>query len=159
MTATRRIKWALLLPLVAAVLLLGAGCASPAPPSPKTPPPQRDIQAEVLSEFEHSVAAWNTGNLDGFMAIYADNATFAMRDHFLMGAAAIRSYYAPRFAAGADRGVLTMQELNVDVLAPDVVLVRGLYQSRLDTEVTRGTTSLVLHHILNHWRIIHDHST
>jgi uncharacterized protein (TIGR02246 family) len=138
-------------------LVYATGCASP--PAVKSLPP-RDIGAEVRAEFERSVAAWNAGNLDGFMAIYAEDATFALRDSFLTGAPAIRAFYAPAFAPGGDRPRLTMEELTPEVLALDVVLIRGIYRTNAGRElIGRGTTSLILRHLAGRWRIIHDHST
>ena len=138
-------------------LLLSSGCASP--PAPPPEPHPRDFRAEVVAEFERSISGWNSGDLDAFMAIYAMDATFTMRDSFVRGYPAIRKYYAPQFGPGASRGVLTFDEFNMEVLSPDTVLVRAVYQNRQNGETSRGTTTLILRHAANHWRIIHDHST
>jgi uncharacterized protein (TIGR02246 family) len=145
-----------LLSILAWTVLLG-GCASPpAPP----PPPVRNLAAEVAAEFDKSVAGWNVGNLNAFLSIYADDATFAMADGYLHGRAAIHDYYAPLFARGATRDALEIEQLDVEVLSPDLVLVRGIYSNNRNHETTRrGTTSLILRYSLGHWRVIHDHST
>ena len=141
-------------------LTLFAGCAGPRTAKEPTPPlPPRNIQAEVNAEFLRSTAGWNMGSLDIFMAIYAEDASFAMRDSFIQGYPSIRAYYAPLFLPGAARGELQLEPLNIEVLAPDIVLVRGVYHSTLNGEVKTGTTTLIMRNIGNHWRIIHDHST
>ncbi len=140
-----------------AIIFCQIGCAS-APPR-RTPPP-RTLAADVVAEFERSVAGWNAGRLDQFMAIYAEDATFSMKESFLQGYAAIRNYYAPQFVPGAERPSLVLEEFHVEVLSLDVVLVRGVYRNSLNLQVLgRGTTSLILRHMDGHWRIIHDHSS
>ena len=140
--------------LVLAGLL--AGCAS----APKKAPLPRNLALEVRTVFEESVAAWNAGNLNGFMSLYAENATFALPDSFLLGRAAIQEFYAPLFQPGATRDTLTFDEFNAEVLAQDVVLVRALYRNTLNGQMTRrGTTTLVFRFMVNRWWIIHDHSS
>jgi uncharacterized protein (TIGR02246 family) len=115
---------------------------------------------EVRAAFEQSVAAWNTGSLNGFMALYAENATFALPDSLLLGRAAIQEFYAPLFQPGATRDTLAFDEFNVEVLAPEVVLVRAVYRNTQHGQlVRRGTTTLVFRYIVNRWLIIHDHSS
>lgn len=152
-------RWTPVQVLLLSCLLGLAGCAS-APKTPASPdPPPRYIPAEVAAEFERSVAGWNSGRLDAFVSVYAENATFALKDSYLQGVAAIREYYAPQFRPFAARGTLVLEELNVEVLSPDLVLVRGVYRNTQGGEVNRGTTTLVMRYFLGHWRIIHDHST
>jgi uncharacterized protein (TIGR02246 family) len=140
--------------LLTTLVLLEAGCASQ-PVQP--PPPARNLRTEVIAELERAVAAWNTGDLNGFIALYDDDATFSLADSFLQGRAAIREFYAPLFQPGATREALSFDQFDVEVLSLDVVLVRGIYRASQRTEtVRRGTTTLILRRVLNHWRIIHD---
>ena len=68
--------------------------------------------------------------------------------------------WKPQFLPGAIRGSLAFEQLDVQVLALDLVLVRGIYRNRLaEGEPIRGTTSLLMRHISGRWRIIHDHSS
>jgi uncharacterized protein (TIGR02246 family) len=95
-----------------------------------------------------------------FLGIYAEDATFALRDSFLQGYAAIRAYYAPRFLPGAERGLLRFDEIHVDLLGLAYVIVRAIYQNQPNQgEPIRGTTTLILRHMDGRWRIIHDHSS
>jgi len=146
-------------PTVAAVSLglFLLGCSS----TPKNPPPiPRNFIAEVQAEFRESVAAWNGGDLNAFMGLYAEDATFSMGDSYLLGRQAIRDYYAPLFAPGAARDGLDFDELNVVVLCPEVVLVRALYRNTQGGQIVRrGTSTLILRFVLDRWLIIHDHSS
>ena len=46
-------------------------------------------QGQVMAAMEASAAGWNAGDLDRFVAIYADDATFVVKDGVLRGKAAI----------------------------------------------------------------------
>ena len=69
---------------------------------------------------DESAAAWNHGDLDGFIASYApgEGTTFVGRRGMLRGPDQIRASYAPRFAPGFRRGTLRFEDLEVDLLAP-----------------------------------------
>jgi uncharacterized protein (TIGR02246 family) len=137
-------------------LVLSGGCATP---PPKRAYPVADIPSEVGAEFQASIDGWNAGNLDAFLAIYADSATFALADDYLQGRAAIREFYMHNFQPGAVRDQLTLERLDVEVLSPEAALVRGIYRNTRKGEVTRrGTTTLVLRRIMGRWQIVHDHS-
>src|SRR6478672_2031452 len=76
-------RWRIGCGMVLAALWL-TGCHTPPQPTgPVVSVPM--LQAEVRQEFQNSVAAWNAGDLNGFVQIYADNATFATPDGFLSG--------------------------------------------------------------------------
>jgi uncharacterized protein (TIGR02246 family) len=138
--------------LTAAVV--GSGCASQPKPQPRPP---RNIPGEVTAALNRSAAAWNAGNLDAFLGIYANDATFALADTFLQGRMAIREYYAPLFEPDATRDSLSFEQLQVEVLSPDVALVRAIYQNtRRGQIVRRGASTLAVRRELDSWRIIHD---
>ena len=129
---------------------------------PEQPANPAQVRREVLAVFEQGARAWNAGNLDGFMDTYLPDSetTFITRTGVLHGVAAIRNVYAARFAPGAQHDSLHFQDVEIDVLAPDVVnaiawyvLVRG------DSITARGSTSLVMRRVSGRWRIVHDHSS
>lgn len=146
-------------PALAAVALaiVLSGCATQ---PVQQAPPLANISAEVALECKRFVDSWNAGDLDAFVAVYATTATFALADTFLIGREAIRDFYRPNFESGAIRDELALEQLEVEVLSPDAVLVRGIYRSSQYGEVTRrGTTSLILRRVFGQWQIVHDHSS
>src|SRR5262245_26543049 len=151
--------------VVKSATLIITGCASKSKkpdfsPASTTPSNSSDVATEVAAEFKKASAGWNAGDLEAFTAIYADSATFAQREVFIVGRPAIRALYAPLFAPGASRPNLTLERLDIEQIAPGVVLVRGIYRnSREGAVVGRGTTTLVMRLIQGQWRIVHDHSS
>ena len=138
------------------VVIVAAGCATSKPRQFRTPV---NIPAQVTSEFQAAVAAWNVGNLNNFLGIYADDATFALADDYLQGRDSIREFYAPNFQPGAVQDQLSMERFDVQVLDPETVLVRGIYRNSRGAEVTRrGTTTLIMRNMGGTWRIVHDHT-
>jgi uncharacterized protein (TIGR02246 family) len=142
-----------------ALLFLVAGCATK-PKSPQDQAITRDAPGEVAAEFRKSTVGWNSGDLDAFLAIYAENATLAQPEGYIVGKTMIRLLYQPRFAPDFKRDHLVMERLDVEEIAPDIALVRGIYRLDRDgTKVSRGTTTLFMKKIEGNWRILHDHST
>jgi uncharacterized protein (TIGR02246 family) len=122
-----------------------------------------DVEAArqgVMALLAHGAAAWNRGDLAGFVSDYAPNATFVTKDRVLQGRAEIQAHYAPRFAQGGVRDSLYFQDAQVDLLAPDALNAIAYYVlQRGDSIVARGPTSLVMRRIGGRWYMVHDHSS
>jgi uncharacterized protein (TIGR02246 family) len=151
----------LVLVLVAVIAAWLVVVRRPAPPSaPAVDAAQ--IRREVMAVLDHGARAWDAGNLDDFVSDYLPDSgtTFITKTGVLHGVAAIRGVYAARFAPGAQRDSLHFQNVEVDVLGPDVVNTIAWYVlTRGDSITARGPTSLVMRHVSGRWRIVHDHSS
>lgn len=120
------------------------------------------IHREILSVLDHGARAWDAGNLDEFVSDYLPDTatTFITKTRVLHGVEAIRGVYAARFAPGAQRDSLHFQNVEVDILGPDVVNTIAWYVlTRGDSITARGPTSLVMRRVNGRWRIVHDHSS
>jgi ketosteroid isomerase-like protein len=120
------------------------------------------LEASVEAMLESSASAWNEGDLDGFMATYADVATtsFMTHDGPVYGADSIRAGYAPAFAPGAPRDSLRFEDLSVRQLPPLIGLATARYVLYRGEQVTStGWFTLVLRRVGDGWRVIHDHSS
>lgn len=118
--------------------------------------------AQIVAMMTRSAQSWNAGNLDAFMNDYeADTTTtFVTRNGVIRGRTAIRAVYAPRFAPGGMRDSLSFENIQVDLLAPDIANVIAYYRlMRGDSTTSRGPTSLVMRSRDGRWRIVHDHSS
>ena len=131
---------------------------SPTPTSAQ----RSEARTEIAEMMQQSARAWTRGDLDAFMDSYeAGNATtFVTSRGVLRGRDAIHDSYAPRFVPGAMHDALSFENMEVDLLAPDVANVIAYYRlTRGDSTTSRGPTSLVMRRRDGHWRIIHDHSS
>lgn len=159
MLTIRRSTCALVLPALAACAGAASRTRPGAPPIAAAAVPATD---EIAAMMRRAAAAWNRGDLDAFVGDYAAgaNTTYIGARGIVRGPAAIREAYAPRFGPGGVRDSLSFENLEVDVLAPDVANVIAYYRlSRGDSTIARGPTSLVMRRMGGRWRIVHDHSS
>ncbi len=148
-----------------AVFLLVACAQTPArntAPIPATATATATVRDEIAATLAHGARAWNAGNLDDFLSDYlpSGSTSFVTNRGVLHGLDAIRGVYAARFAAGAQRDSLHFENLEVDLLTPDVVNAIAFYVlMRRDSVTSRGPTSLLMRRVDGRWRIVHDHSS
>lgn len=131
------------------------------PPQPPAPNPAQ-VRRDVLALLDRGASAWDAGDLDGFLATYLPDTetTFITKNGVLHGIDAIRGVYAARFKPGAQRDSLHFQNVQIDILGPDVVNTIAWYVlTRGDSITARGPTSLVMRRVSGRWLIVHDHSS
>lgn len=124
---------------------------SPAPAFAQQPP----IDAAMAA----SAQGWNSGNLDAFMAVYADDAVYVTTKGVVRGRAAIAARYAATFRDGGNsRGRLGFQTLATRELGPERRLLVARW-TLTGTKVETGLTTLVFERRGNRWLIVADHSS
>lgn len=124
--------------------------------------PGKDAKAAVREVLDRQAAAWNKGDLEGFMTGYwkSPDLTFfsgKTREH---GWQATLDRYRRRYQGeGREMGRLTFDQLQIDVLGPDAALVRGRWQLVRKDDRPGGLFTLVFRKFPGGWRIIHDHTS
>jgi len=140
------------------LLVLASACATAPPPS--GPAQGADTQA-MVAEMQQSAAAWNRGDLEGFIHPYAPDATF-MGNDVVRGFDAIRDFYRGTwFRAGTPPGNLAYRDFEVRALGRDHALMLGKWQvtnRETGQELRHGVFSLTWRRTPQGWQIIHDHS-
>jgi beta-aspartyl-peptidase (threonine type) len=124
-------------------------------------------EAAVRTVLDAQVAAWNKGDLDGFMAGYwrDDNLMFTSGDKITKGWNATRDRYQTRYFTPdkdgklADRGELAFGELQVESLSPTAVLVRGRYFLKVGARTDTGRFTLTFRKLPDGWKITSDHTS
>lgn len=110
-----------------------------------------------------SAEAWNRGDLDAFIADYAEDATFVGSTGLIRGAAEIRRRYAEGYwSGGTPPDALRFDLLDVRVTGPGTATAVGRYilYDRESTETTgTGLFTLALARTGGEWKILHDHSS
>src|ERR1700687_1473178 len=90
---------------------------------------QKESSADnVRQVLDSQVAAWNKGDLKGFMAGYwkSEKLTFFSGDKIEHGWQATYERYQKRYQAeGREMGKLTFSELEIEMLGSDTALGRG----------------------------------
>ncbi|WP_174280120.1 YybH family protein [Sphingomonas bacterium] len=115
------------------------------------------VQSQLMTAMEASAAGWNAGDLDRFMAVYADDATYVTKDGVLRGKAAITAHYRASFADGGNlRGQLSFEPVAFRTLGPAQQLMIARWRL---TGGAAGMTTLVWERRPAGWRIVADHSS
>jgi uncharacterized protein (TIGR02246 family) len=123
------------------------------------------VAAEARTLLETQAAAWNRGDLEGFCAVYADDALFLTAFGLTKGRAEVLARYRTRYPDAAARGTLSFEVLSVDVVAPEakrspegIAVVARWKISHPDSPAAEGLTLLNLVRTAAGWRIVHDAS-
>ena len=141
-------------------LVVATACAPAGEEKATLDPAALHAAADTL--LGESAAAWNAGDLDGFLYWYrrGPTTTYIGSSGLLHGWDAIRARYAPTFEPDAARDSLRFEDLETRPLAPGLGLATARYVLFLGDSITsEGVFTLVLEETAEGWRIIHDHSS
>lgn len=123
---------------------------------------EENIEESIEAMLRRSADAWNAGDLDRFMEAFADGAStsYLSPEGPIYGRTAIRAHHAPRFAPGAARDSLHLEDLTVRPLPPLIGIVTGRYVLTGDgAETSSGWFTVVVRRAGEGWRIVHDHTS
>jgi uncharacterized protein (TIGR02246 family) len=142
--------------LAAAVVYGYRGLASR--PDKKT---DKEMEA-VRAVIEAQQAAWNRGDIEGFMNGYAreEGITFLSGDTLTRGWQTVLERYRKNYDSRAKMGTLAFSELEFKPLSPFYTMVTGRFQlTRENGETPHGRFTLVFRRTNGGWRIVHDHTS
>jgi ketosteroid isomerase-like protein len=124
-------------------------------------PKSRSADAEIRSIMRAQVAAWNRGDVDGFMQAYARSAAteFVSGDRVTRGWQTVRDRYRKKYDTREKMGKLTFSDLKVTPLSPDSALVLGRWKLIGKKDRPHGIFTLIFRRSLAGWRIVHDHTS
>lgn len=120
----------------------------------------QDAKAELIKAMDQATVDWNKGNLDGYMALYAPNATMMMPTG-RVGLSAIRDLYVKYyFENGQPKQELAYTNYEVTMLGKNYALLTGGFTLKANSKFKerKGTFSLVFVHDKTGWKLLHDHS-
>ena len=118
--------------------------------------------AAVRQVLVAQVAAWNRGDLDGFMAAYWNDPalTFYSGDSPTTGWRETKERYVKRYKAeGKEMGRLSFDIHAVAALGPDHAVAKAAWRLALKTGQPNGLFTLLLRNFPDGWKIIHDHTS
>lgn len=122
-----------------------------------------DAATQVRTVLENQAAAWNRGDIPGFMAGYEDAETTTF-----VGSSVVKGYrqvldrYLQRYSSKAKMGQLTFSDLEIHPLGSDHASAIGRWKLVRSQEAggdTGGLFTLLLRRTPAGWRIILDHTS
>ena len=138
----------------AAFVLSAAGVLAAAPKNP-------NADAEIRAVMAAQAAAWNRGDIDGFMEGYArSNSTeFVSGGRLTRGWQTLRDRYKKKYGNREKMGTLTFSNIKITSLSPDAALALGRWKLVRKTDKPHGIFSLLFRRTSAGWRIVHDHTS
>ena len=116
----------------------------------------------VKAVLTDQAAAWNRGDLEGFMDGYwrSDELTFTSGDKVEKGWNATRERYIKNYRSeGKEMGKLTFGDLQFESLNSSTALVRGQYRLNRGSKEEKGRFTLVFRKFDDGWKITSDHTS
>jgi uncharacterized protein (TIGR02246 family) len=141
--------------LLCTMLFLPASTASALPAT------SRDATKEVRALLQAQVAAWNRGDLAGFMEGYwnSPRLEFVSPSGVRRGWQTVLARYRQAYPDRQAMGTLAFSDLEVTVLCPGTALIVGRWQVQRTHDRLGGVFTLVARHFPEGWKIINDHTS
>jgi ketosteroid isomerase-like protein len=142
--------------VAAAAVVLGYQKAAP-----RSQKEDRDAAA-VRAVLDAQAAAWNRGDVEGYMEGYAkeDTTTFVSGDTLTRGWRTVLERYKARYDTREKMGSLSFTELEIKPLSEFYFMATGRWQLTLgDGATPHGRFTLIFRRTNAGWRIVHDHTS
>lgn len=127
---------------------------------PKSQKEDKEVAA-VRAVIEAQQAAWNRGDIEGFMDGYAreETTTFVSGDTVTRGWQTVHDRYKARYDTREKMGTLAFTELEFKPLSEFYMMAVGRWQLTRDADTPRGRFTLIFRRTNAGWRIVHDHTS
>ena len=120
-----------------------------------------DDMKPVQDLFKESVAAWNRGDIDGYLHCYAglETVRYISGGKIIIGKAAIAAEFKSRFPTPDLMGTLSMKRLEIDKITPTDALFYGEFQLVREGIVSSGVFTGHMQKFSAGWALVLDHSS
>ena len=117
--------------------------------------------AAIRAVLDAQVAAWNRGDLEGYMDGYqrSPDIVFISGDRVTRGWQTVLERYKRSYDTREKMGVLTFSDVEITMLNADTALVFGRWRVRRSKDDPRGRFTLLFKNTRAGWRIVHDHTS
>ena len=127
----------------------------------QSPKDKTKIEREIVAVMDAQTAAWNRGDIDGFMIGYwnSDDLVFASGDNVTQGWRPTLDRYKKNYDTRDKMGTLRFSDLRVNVLSKDAAVVLGSWSLARAKDNPKGKFTLIFRKFKDGWRIVHDHTS
>jgi beta-aspartyl-peptidase (threonine type) len=117
--------------------------------------------AAIRTVLDAQVAAWNRGDIEGFMDGYAraDDIVFLSGDSLTHGWQTVLDRYKKNYDTREKMGTLAFSDLEINVIDKDAAIVIGRWQLTRAGDTPHGRFTLIFRRRAEGWRIVHDHTS
>lgn len=119
------------------------------------------IADEIRKVMDDQAAAWNRGDIDGFMDGYwrSEKLTFISGTDVTRGWQPTLDRYKKSYDSRAKMGTLTFSDLEFTILSKDAAVVLGSWSLAREKDNPHGKFTLTFRKFKEGWRIIMDHTS
>jgi ketosteroid isomerase-like protein len=119
------------------------------------------ISDEIRSVMNEQTAAWNRGDIPGFMRGYwnSDKLVFVGSSGVTRGWQPTLDRYKKSYETREKMGTLAFSDLEIEVLSKDAAVVLGSWSLARAADNPNGKFTLIFRKFKDGWRIIHDHTS
>jgi len=144
---------------IAFLFLSGLVAACVSQPNPKKD--ADEVARAIRAVMEAQQAAWNRGDIEGFMDGYerSETTTFVSGDEITRGWQTVLDRYKQRYSSPEKMGTLSFSELDIQPISPSYALADGRWQLNRAGDSPHGRFTLLFRETSSGWRIIHDTTT
>jgi uncharacterized protein (TIGR02246 family) len=143
--------------LLVAVLPLSFSARQPVRPSKSSEMIVRAVRAVIDAQ----AAAWNRGDIEGYMDGYARSTetVFVSGDSVTRGWQTVLDRYKKRYDSREKMGTLTFSEVQITAIGNDTAIVLGSWRLQRAQDEPHGKFTLIFRKTKQGWRIVHDHTS
>ncbi len=118
-------------------------------------------RSAVRAVLDAQVAAWNRGDIEGFMEGYnkSPDTVFISGDTVTRGWTTVLDRYKRGYATRDKMGTLTFSELDIAPMNRETAVVIGRWQLTRAADTPHGRFTLIFRRTKEGWRIVHDHTS
>jgi ketosteroid isomerase-like protein len=119
------------------------------------------IESQILAVMDAQVAAWNRGDIEGFMTGYwkSDKLVFASGSEVTRGWQTTLDRYKKNYSSREKMGALKFGNIEINVLSKDAAVVLGSWSLARANDNPKGKFTLIFRKTKDGWRIVHDHTS
>jgi ketosteroid isomerase-like protein len=119
------------------------------------------IKSDIRKVMDEQVAAWNNGDIDGFMKGYwnSPQMTFVSGDNVTKGWQPTLERYKKSYDSRAKMGVLSFTDLEITLTGKNSAVVLGRFTLVREKDKPTGLFTLSFRKFKDGWKIIIDHTS
>ena len=150
-----------LLTAIALLTIIAFTTQIKAQPSTKANQANARTSVAVRAVLDTQVAAWNLGDIEGFMDGYARSAdtVFVSGDSVTHGWQTVLDRYKKGYDSREKMGTLTFSDLEINPIGNDVAVVLGSWRLKRANDEPHGRFTLIFRKTKAGWKIVHDHTS
>jgi len=114
------------------------------------------IIAAVRAVLDAQVAAWNRGDVEGYMDGYWRSEE---TDSLTRGWKTVLARYKKNYDSREKMGTLTFSDLEITPIGGDAAIATGRWHLQRAKDEPHGRFTLIFRRTRQGWRIVHDHTS